>query len=37
MDHTSIIYVMDPSGEFVAHFTPTTTVEEMTAKLDKLL
>jgi protein SCO1/2 len=37
MDHTSIMYVMDPNGEFVAHFTPTTTVEEMTAKLDKLL
>jgi protein SCO1 len=37
MDHTSIIYLMDPSGEFVTHFTPTTTVEEMTAKLDKVL
>lgn len=37
MDHTSIIYVMDPNGEFVAHFTPTTTVDEMAAKLDKLL
>jgi protein SCO1/2 len=37
MDHTSIIYLMDPDGEFVLHFTPTTTVEEMTAKLDKVL
>jgi cytochrome oxidase Cu insertion factor (SCO1/SenC/PrrC family) len=37
MDHTSIIYLMDPRGEFVTHFTPTTTVEEMTSKLDKLL
>jgi protein SCO1/2 len=37
MDHTSIIYLMDPNGEFIAHFTPATTVEEMTAKLDKLL
>lgn len=37
MDHTSIIYLMDPNGEFVAHFTPTTTLDAMTAKLDKLL
>ena len=37
MDHTSIIYLMDPTGEFVTHFTPTTTVEELTAKLDKAL
>ena len=37
MDHTSIIYLMDPNGEFVTHFTPTTTVEELTAKLDKVL
>lgn len=37
MDHTSIIYLMDPNGEFVSHFTPTTTVEELTPKLDKVL
>jgi protein SCO1/2 len=37
MDHTSIIYLMDSNGEFVTHFTPTTTVEELTAKLDKVL
>lgn len=37
MDHTSIIYLMDPDGEFVTHFTPTTTVDAMTAKLDGLL
>jgi protein SCO1/2 len=37
MDHTSIIYLMDPRGEYVTHFTPATSVEEMTAKLDKLL
>jgi protein SCO1/2 len=37
MDHTSIIYVMGPDGEFVTHFTPATTLDEMTAKLDKLL
>jgi cytochrome oxidase Cu insertion factor (SCO1/SenC/PrrC family) len=37
MDHTSIIYLMDPNGEYVTHFTPTTTVEQLTAKLDKVL
>ena len=37
MDHTSIIYVMDPKGEFVTHFTPSTNVDEMAAKLDKIL
>jgi len=37
MDHTSIIYVMDPKGEFVTHFTPSTSVDEMAARLDKLL
>jgi protein SCO1/2 len=37
MDHTSIIYLMDPNGDFVAHFTPTTTVDAMAAKIEKLL
>ena len=37
LDHSSIIYLMDPNGEYVTHFTPTTTVEQLTAKLDKIL
>jgi cytochrome oxidase Cu insertion factor (SCO1/SenC/PrrC family) len=37
MDHTSIIYVMDPKGEFVTHFTPSTSVNDMAAKLDKIV
>jgi cytochrome oxidase Cu insertion factor (SCO1/SenC/PrrC family) len=37
LDHSSIIYLMDPNGEYVAHFTPTTTVEQLTAGLDKNL
>lgn len=37
MDHTSIMYLMGPDGEFVTHFTPTASVDEITAKLDKLL
>ena len=36
MDHTSIIYVMDPKGEFVTHFTPSTSVDDVAAKLDKI-
>lgn len=37
MDHTSIIYLMGPGGEYIAHFTPTTTVEQMTERLNKVL
>lgn len=37
MDHTSILYVMGPDGSYLTHFTPTTSVEDMTAKLEKVL
>jgi protein SCO1/2 len=37
IDHTSIFYLMDPEGEFVTHFSPTTPVDDMTAKLDEAL
>jgi cytochrome oxidase Cu insertion factor (SCO1/SenC/PrrC family) len=37
MDHTSIMYVMNPAGEFVTHFTPQTSVDDMAAKLAKLV
>jgi cytochrome oxidase Cu insertion factor (SCO1/SenC/PrrC family) len=37
MDHTGIIYLMDANGDFVTHFTPATSVADMTAKLAKLL
>ena len=36
MNHTSIIYVMDPKGEYVTHFTPMNSVDDMTTKLDAL-
>jgi len=36
MNHTSIIYVMGPDGEYVTHFTPTTSLEAMVEKLNKL-
>jgi len=37
IDHTSIIYLMDPNGEFVAHFTHATPVDVMVEKLEKVL
>lgn len=37
IDHTSIIYLMDPNGEFVAHFTHATPVDVMVEKLQKVL
>lgn len=37
MNHTSIIYLMSPDGEYVAHFTPMTSVDAMAEKLGKLL
>jgi protein SCO1/2 len=37
IDHTAIFYLMDPKGEFVTHFAPTTPVEEMAAKISKAL
>ena len=37
LDHSSIIYLMDPNGEYVTHFAPTTTLDQLTAKLDKIL
>ena len=36
MDHSSIIYVMDPSGRFVTNFTHETDPEQMAAKLMSL-
>jgi cytochrome oxidase Cu insertion factor (SCO1/SenC/PrrC family) len=36
MNHTSIIYLMGPDGEYVTHFTPMTSVEQMAEKLGKL-
>jgi cytochrome oxidase Cu insertion factor (SCO1/SenC/PrrC family) len=33
MDHSSIIYLMGPTGEYVTHFSHQTTVEEMVAAL----
>jgi protein SCO1/2 len=37
LDHTSIIYVMDAKGDFVAHFTHATAVEAIVSRLQKLL
>ncbi len=37
IDHTSIIYVMDPRGKFVTQFTHSATPESMLAKLEQVI
>lgn len=37
VDHTSIIYLMGPDGEFIAHFSHATPVAAMAEKLEKVL
>ncbi len=37
MNHTSIIYLMGPDGEYVSHFTAMTSLDDMAEKLGKIL
>ena len=37
MDHSSVIYVMDPEGRFTASFTHESTPEQIAERLKKLL
>jgi protein SCO1/2 len=37
MEHTSIIYLMDPAGEFLTHFTHATPVSTLAAALARVL
>jgi protein SCO1/2 len=37
MDHSAVIYVMDPQGRFTATFTPDSTPDAIAARLQKLL
>jgi hypothetical protein len=37
MEHTSIIYLIDPTGAFVTHFTRATPLDTMAATLARLL
>ena len=37
MDHSSVIYVMDPEGRFTASFTHESSPEEIAGRLKKLL
>jgi protein SCO1 len=37
MDHSAVIYVMDPEGRFTATFTPDTPADQVVARLQKLL
>jgi protein SCO1/2 len=36
-DHTSLLYLMDRNGEYVAHFTHATPVERIAERLEKVL
>ena len=37
MDHSAVIYVMDPQGRFTATFTPDSTADTVATRLQKLL
>jgi protein SCO1/2 len=37
MDHSAVIYVMDPQGRFTATFTPDASAESIASRLQKLL
>ena len=37
MEHSSVIYVMDPDGKYIAHFTHATPMEEMVRRLRDIL
>ncbi len=37
IDHTSLIYIMDPSGNYVTHFTHATPLDQMVDRLRKFL
>jgi protein SCO1 len=37
MDHSALIYIMDPEGRFTATFTPDDTPETMAKRLQKLV
>jgi protein SCO1 len=37
MDHSALIYVMDPQGRFTATFAPDDTADKIAARLKKLL
>ena len=37
MDHTGILYLMDPQGRFMTHFTPNTPPADMAARIRKLI
>ena len=37
MDHSAVVYVMDPQGRFTATFTPDSTAEAIAERLQKLL
>jgi len=37
LDHSAVVYLMGPDGEYVAHFSPGTTAQDMAADLRRRL
>jgi protein SCO1 len=37
MDHSAVIYIMDPQGRFTATFTPDASADDMAKRLEKLV
>jgi protein SCO1/2 len=37
VDHSALVYLMDPEGQYVTHFSYGTSAEEMTKKLGQML
>ncbi|HEV3242703.1 MAG TPA: SCO family protein [Methyloceanibacter sp.] len=37
VDHSALVYLMDPEGQYVAHFAYGASAQEIAEKLDKLL
>ena len=37
VDHTSLIYVIGPDGKYAAHFSHGTPVEDIVARLKRLV
>ena len=37
VDHSALVYLMDPDGQYLAHFPYGTGAQEMAEKLDRFL
>jgi protein SCO1 len=37
VDHSALVYLMDPEGKYVTHFSFGTSADDMAEKLNKIL